>query len=119
MEAPFPALGKTIIVKNFLPGSGTEVSYQRASGPASLVPMAGEAVSFSKASTSVVSPLHPPSVQSIQPRLSSWEQSVRAMLYSMRFFHRYALYLLGFFSKPKVSHQSYLGLFTFWAYITF
>ncbi|XP_032339391.1 DENN domain-containing protein 2A isoform X4 [Camelus ferus] len=25
MEAPFPALGKTIIVKNFLPGSGTEV----------------------------------------------------------------------------------------------
>lgn len=26
MEAPFPALGKTIIVKNFLPGSGTEVS---------------------------------------------------------------------------------------------
>lgn len=28
MEAPFPALGKTIIVKNFLPGSGTEVSCQ-------------------------------------------------------------------------------------------
>ena len=28
MEAPFPALGKTIIVKNFLPGSGTEVSQQ-------------------------------------------------------------------------------------------
>ncbi|XP_021119358.1 DENN domain-containing protein 2A isoform X3 [Heterocephalus glaber] len=25
MEAPFPALGKTIVVKNFLPGSGTEV----------------------------------------------------------------------------------------------
>ncbi|KAG8523363.1 DENN domain-containing protein 2A [Galemys pyrenaicus] len=25
MEAPFPALGKTIMVKNFLPGSGTEV----------------------------------------------------------------------------------------------
>ncbi|XP_031520956.1 DENN domain-containing protein 2A isoform X3 [Papio anubis] len=25
MEAPFPALGKTILVKNFLPGSGTEV----------------------------------------------------------------------------------------------
>ncbi|XP_043822186.1 DENN domain-containing protein 2A isoform X2 [Dromiciops gliroides] len=25
MEAPFPALGKTITVKNFLPGSGTEV----------------------------------------------------------------------------------------------
>ncbi|CAH7470677.1 Dennd2a [Phodopus roborovskii] len=25
MEAPFPALGKTIAVKNFLPGSGTEV----------------------------------------------------------------------------------------------
>ncbi|XP_045433448.1 DENN domain-containing protein 2A isoform X5 [Pipistrellus kuhlii] len=25
MEAPFPALGKTIIVKNFLPGTGTEV----------------------------------------------------------------------------------------------
>ncbi|XP_008821734.1 DENN domain-containing protein 2A isoform X2 [Nannospalax galili] len=25
MEAPFPSLGKTIIVKNFLPGSGTEV----------------------------------------------------------------------------------------------
>ncbi|KAL0618294.1 hypothetical protein AAY473_010956 [Plecturocebus cupreus] len=24
MEAPFPALGKTILVKNFLPGSGTE-----------------------------------------------------------------------------------------------
>lgn len=26
MEAPFPALGKTIAVKTFLPGSGTEVS---------------------------------------------------------------------------------------------
>lgn len=25
MEAPFPALGRTITVKNFLPGSGTEV----------------------------------------------------------------------------------------------
>lgn len=25
MEAPFPALGKTVVVKNFLPGSGTEV----------------------------------------------------------------------------------------------
>ncbi|XP_051008388.1 DENN domain-containing protein 2A [Acomys russatus] len=25
MEAPFPALGKTVTVKNFLPGSGTEV----------------------------------------------------------------------------------------------
>ncbi|XP_023568528.1 DENN domain-containing protein 2A [Octodon degus] len=25
LEAPFPALGKTIVVKNFLPGSGTEV----------------------------------------------------------------------------------------------
>ncbi|XP_016060584.1 PREDICTED: DENN domain-containing protein 2A isoform X2 [Miniopterus natalensis] len=25
MEAPFPALGKTIVVKNFLPGTGTEV----------------------------------------------------------------------------------------------
>ncbi|XP_036103212.1 DENN domain-containing protein 2A [Molossus molossus] len=25
MEAPFPALGKTILVKNFLPGTGTEV----------------------------------------------------------------------------------------------
>ncbi|XP_053465341.1 DENN domain-containing protein 2A isoform X1 [Nycticebus coucang] len=25
MEAPFPALGKTILIKNFLPGSGTEV----------------------------------------------------------------------------------------------
>ncbi|XP_015443845.1 DENN domain-containing protein 2A [Pteropus alecto] len=25
MEAPFPALGKTIVVRNFLPGSGTEV----------------------------------------------------------------------------------------------
>lgn len=28
MEAPFPALGKTIVVKNFLPGSGTEVRRQ-------------------------------------------------------------------------------------------
>lgn len=26
MEAPFPALGKKITVKNFLPGSGNEVS---------------------------------------------------------------------------------------------
>lgn len=26
MEAPFPAPGRTITVKNFLPGSGTEVS---------------------------------------------------------------------------------------------
>ncbi|ELK13798.1 DENN domain-containing protein 2A [Pteropus alecto] len=25
MEAPFPALGKTIVVRNFLPGSGTEM----------------------------------------------------------------------------------------------
>ncbi len=26
MEAPFPAPGRTISIKNFLPGSGTEVS---------------------------------------------------------------------------------------------
>lgn len=26
MEAPFPAPGRTITVKNFLPGSGTEVT---------------------------------------------------------------------------------------------
>ena len=30
MEAPFPAPGRTITVKNFLPGSGTEVRQHRA-----------------------------------------------------------------------------------------
>lgn len=29
MEAPFPAPGRTITVKNFLPGSGTEVRCRR------------------------------------------------------------------------------------------
>lgn len=33
MEAPFPALGKTIVVRNFLPGSGTEVRTRSHSFP--------------------------------------------------------------------------------------
>lgn len=42
MEAPFPALGKTIVVKNFLPGSGTEVSLARGgSGPGSPASFSG------------------------------------------------------------------------------
>lgn len=111
MEAPFPALGKTIIVKNFLPGSGTEVSCQRlvfplrrTGGLASQVPVAGEAMSFSRASSSVVSlvtphKLHP---QSPVSPAQAWPQGATHKSHGVQHavLWRRALCFRGFFRSP-------------------